>query len=399
MNVLFSNDDFDSYRKQQINEYDHYRENERRNFEKFYLEHYELNHKIFEAENTQTLERLKLIDISEEQIAYITHKYENQISFSIGPYPNQVVIIIDVRIKNDFEQNFLSELNRTHNVNIMLDNDKIFYAVSKKNKTHLIKVLHDDIKTSFLNTLKNHKLSDNIIEVIRYNIEGKVAIESVSKSNDRFKIMYEENIIEGTTTKDIKLLYLSYKNDKGIDLEGYLFDPNGKILFLTNGEKMSTSISRLPLDKINISSPFGIRTHPIYKTKLMHNGIDYKSPKGTPVYAVSNGIVKKTSKAYNGGFGNMIEIEHENNDVTLYAHLDTIRIKKGDMVKLGTIIGTVGSTGTSTGNHLHFGYMVKNKWVNPSVLQLQASSKLQGEDLKKFQTQIKKINSLMKENE
>lgn len=112
------------------------------------------------------------------------------------------------------------------------------------------------------------------------------------------------------------------------------------------------------------SSAFGMRLHPIHRKWLAHNGEDIAAPRGTPVHATAAGTVTRAAAA--GGFGNLVEIEHDATYRTRYAHLDTITVKAGQEVLRGDLIGTVGSTGTATGPHLHYEVLVKGKQVNPT---------------------------------
>ncbi len=117
-----------------------------------------------------------------------------------------------------------------------------------------------------------------------------------------------------------------------------------------------------PIDA-KISSTFGPKLHPILKKKKMHKGVDFKAPIGTPIKATADGIVTTADKDWK--YGNKIEIEHKNGISTFYAHLSNIHVEKGQKIKQGDTIGTVGSTGLSTGPHLHYEVREQNKPVNP----------------------------------
>ena len=119
-----------------------------------------------------------------------------------------------------------------------------------------------------------------------------------------------------------------------------------------------------PSRKIKLYSGYGMRIHPIHKIKKMHYGIDFTAPKGTPIYATGNGKVSKVTKS-RSGYGNRVMIEHGYGYKTLYAHMNTIDVKRGEKVKKGDIIGTVGNTGSSTAPHLHYEVMHKRKKINP----------------------------------
>ncbi len=134
-------------------------------------------------------------------------------------------------------------------------------------------------------------------------------------------------------------------------------------------EEMLNSIPSIrpigkPSRKIKLYSGYGMRIHPIHKIKKMHYGIDFTAPRGTPIYATGNGKVRKITKS-RSGYGNRVVIDHGHNYKTLYAHMHTIDVKKGQKVKKGDIIGTVGSTGSSTAPHLHYEVMHRGKKINP----------------------------------
>jgi murein DD-endopeptidase MepM/ murein hydrolase activator NlpD len=118
-----------------------------------------------------------------------------------------------------------------------------------------------------------------------------------------------------------------------------------------------------PTDVTRISSYYGERIHPIYKTRHIHTGIDIAAPEGTPVIATGNGTV--TGIKYKGGYGKQVVIRHSDKYDTRYAHLSKILVKEGDVVNLGDTIGKVGSTGLSTGNHLHYELIHQHNTIDP----------------------------------
>ena len=116
--------------------------------------------------------------------------------------------------------------------------------------------------------------------------------------------------------------------------------------------------------KFKLSSPFGYRIHPVYKTRRFHSGVDLGAVKNTPIYAINDGIVLRAGVAR--GYGNYIVIDHKNGLKSAYAHMSTMLIRKGDKVTKGDKIGLVGMTGTATGDHLHFEVIKNDKKINPS---------------------------------
>lgn len=144
-----------------------------------------------------------------------------------------------------------------------------------------------------------------------------------------------------------------------------------KVPDYVNTEKKKTQKENISYDhplknsKFRLSSPFGFRIHPIYKTKRFHSGTDYAASKGIPIYSISDGTVIRAGVTR--GYGNYIVIEHGNGLKSAYAHMSTMNVKNGDKVKKGDKIGGVGMTGSATGNHLHFEVIRNNKKVNPKL--------------------------------
>ena len=167
-------------------------------------------------------------------------------------------------------------------------------------------------------------------------------------------------------------------------------------MYTTSANRLVTDAVRTPLDRMGITSPFGYRIHPVYGVRKLHKGIDLRGNRGTTVYAVTSGTVIK-AKNNGNGYGNEILIRHDNGMITQYAHLSKISTRYGSNVKKGQAIGKVGSTGISTGNHLHFGVKKNGKWVNPVTnLKMVGANSLTGERLKTFKRQMKEMDMEMK---
>jgi murein DD-endopeptidase MepM/ murein hydrolase activator NlpD len=141
---------------------------------------------------------------------------------------------------------------------------------------------------------------------------------------------------------------------------------------------------------LHVTSAYGSRIHPITGKRTVHHGIDYGSPKGTPVYAVAEGVV--TISGYDNLSGNKISIRHRDGSSSWYLHLHTRAVAKGAHVNTRQVIGRVGNTGRSTGPHLHFGFKdEKGRWMNPSKKTMIATPKLEGERLSRLKSQAKAI--------
>ena len=154
--------------------------------------------------------------------------------------------------------------------------------------------------------------------------------------------------------------------------------------FDAKGRSSRKALIMTPIDGARISSGFGRRKHPILGYTKMHRGTDFAAPSGTPVYAAGNGVVEKAGR--NGGYGQYIRIRHNGTYKTAYAHLSGYArgITSGARVKQGEVIGYVGTTGRSTGPHLHYEVLLENKQINPKKLNLPSGRTLTGKELARF---------------
>lgn len=220
------------------------------------------------------------------------------------------------------------------------------------------------------------------------------------RSGDKFEVIYENHITpSGEVVKTGHILYagLILRKNK---LELYRFtDKNGNVdYFNEKGLAMKRTLHRKPLafQSARISSPFGKRIHPILKRAIIHWGVDYAAPRGTAVYAGGDGVVLMAK--YNGGYGNYIKIRHNSEYSTAYGHMKGFAkgIRPGVRVKQGQVIGYVGSTGRSTGPHLHYEVVQNGRRVNPLSIKAAAGENLTGNNLKKFKQKVAELQQTYK---
>ena len=250
-------------------------------------------------------------------------------------------------------------------------------------------------------TIKNSLYSDGVNSGVAPDILVKIIrlfsfdldFQRDIKPDTVVSVSYDFDAISETGKleyNDIK--YASIKID-GKQLEYFKFvtDDGYADYFNREGKNVKKSILKTPLDGARISSNFGMRKHPISGFNKMHKGVDFAAPIGTPIYAGGNGVIEYVGR--NGGYGKYIRIRHNNGYKTAYAHLSNYKkgISKGVRVNQGEIIGYVGSTGNSTGPHLHYEILFQNKHLNPLKLKLPSGKILQGEELIKFKESFKKI--------
>ncbi len=190
------------------------------------------------------------------------------------------------------------------------------------------------------------------------------------RAGDRFSVLYDEQYLNGRKIGNGDILAARFTN-QGVAYTALRFvGPDGSAAYYTpEGRPMRKEFLRAPLDFTRVSSDFNPkRLHPLFKTVRPHNGIDYAAPRGTPVYAAGGG--KVIAAGYSNSRGNYVDIQHNGKYTTRYYHLDRFRVKAGQVVKQGQVIGTVGSTGYATGPHLHYEFLVDGAHRNPRTVAL-----------------------------
>lgn len=233
-------------------------------------------------------------------------------------------------------------------------------------------------------------------------LQCKIPFSSV-QPGDRFRIMLEESFYKDSIWISGKVIYAEFEGRVVGHHEAFLYnDPDPKSTYnahyTENGEALIFDGLRYPLDRLHITSPFGVRIHPVTGARKMHSGIDYGSPKGSPVYAVAKGKVVVSD--YDQYSGNKIAIRHADNSTSYYMHLSSRGVGVGAQVTGGQVIGRVGSTGRSTGPHLHLGFKnAQGQWINPRSKTMIATPKLQGERMARLTQQIVGIRESLRELE
>jgi murein DD-endopeptidase MepM/ murein hydrolase activator NlpD len=238
-------------------------------------------------------------------------------------------------------------------------------------------------------------------QTVNNGLEGEIDFHRDARKGDSFEVYIEERVFEGRILPGAKVLYVSYDGARtGFhELFRYEQDDDNSVLnglYNKDGKSNNASGVGYPLSSIHVSSSFGRRMDPFTGRWSNHQGVDYRARSGTPVYAVANGTV--TSARYNGGYGNEVRIRHSSGMITLYAHLSSYSVRAGQTVRRGQIIGRVGSTGRSTGPHLHFGLMNNGRYINPNRLRMVGAEKLNAEQMAEFDRQRETIRERMRQS-
>jgi murein DD-endopeptidase MepM/ murein hydrolase activator NlpD len=236
-------------------------------------------------------------------------------------------------------------------------------------------------------------LSQNMIMEMANIFSGVIDFVLDPRHGDSFNLLYEELYLDDEKYSDGAILAAEFIN-QGQSYTAYRYtDKDGKSgYFNGKGVSMRKAFLRAPLDFTRVSSSFNLkRLHPVYKDTRPHRGIDYAAPRGTPVYAAGDGRVVKTG--YNNSNGNYVFIQHGQQYTTKYLHLNKRAVKNGSRVKQQEIIGWVGSTGTATGPHLHYEFLVNGVHRNPRTIlrKLPKAKSISTNELPRFMEQTQNL--------
>ncbi|MHA1597805.1 MAG: M23 family metallopeptidase [Alphaproteobacteria bacterium] len=206
------------------------------------------------------------------------------------------------------------------------------------------------------------------------------------RQGDSFELMYERFYNEdGEQTHNGDVVYAAMTlSGKRKAVYRHTLADGTVDYFDDRGASAKKALMRTPIDGARLSSGFGKRRHPILGYTKMHKGLDFAAPRGTPIYAAGNGTVEHAGR--NGAYGNYVRIRHNAEYSTAYAHMKAVKTRKGRRVKQGQVIGFVGTTGRSTGPHLHYEIIRNRTQVNPFKVKMPSGRKLKGRELAAFQT-------------
>ena len=310
-------------------------------------------------------------------------------------------------------QNFLFKIDNLSKVKVLefkIETDKkneIIFTRAKNNEKFTSKIIKKNFKKELVykETLITKSLYSNAIDI---GISPNIIIEFARLygfqidfqrdiwKDDSFQIIYEEYVNENKEMVDTGEIIFANLNLQNVDYQLYKHEyEKDKIdYFDENGKSVKKTLMKTPINGARLSSSFGKRKHPILGYTKMHTGTDFAAPQGTPIMASGDGKVMKAG--WCGGGGNCVKIKHNNTYQTVYAHMSKFGsgIKKGVRVKQGQIIGYVGSTGLSTGPHLHYEVIENGRKINSQKLKLPSGKVLKGKERKRFEVDKIKIDVL-----
>ena len=256
----------------------------------------------------------------------------------------------------------------------------------------------NEIKKNLYSAAVDAKINpDTIIEFAR--IFGfEIDFQRDIRKNDNFKIVYDKYFDEGGGFVKRGSILFAYMSVNGREITLYKFGNDKDYgYFDIDGKSVEKALMKTPINGARLSSSFGMRKHPIDGYNKMHRGTDFAAPEGTPIMASGDGIIVRAK--WCGGGGNCIKIKHNSTYSTVYAHMSKFAfgMKKGIRVKQGQVIGYVGSTGKSTGPHLHYEVIKNGKKINSQTLKLPSGKILAGKDRELFEINRIKLDVLKSE--
>ena len=403
----------------------------------FFLNAIELNYKNIKiTKNEQFSKSVSDLNEKPNKLQVEEDNLINNFSKNVNKPKNKETIIIvkkgqtfssildNFNFDNEKKFEIINAINAIYDLRGLKINQKIIFLINNKEKVENIIIelnyntnieadLRSDIKIEKkeLETISEIESKEYVItnslyaDGINNNIPNQILIKLIQlfsfdldfqrdiQKDTKVSISYEKIFVKNKSEYsfgDIEYANIKIKKNT-LEYFKFLTDDGFIDYFNRQGKNVKKSILKTPLDGARISSSFGMRKHPILGFNKMHKGVDFAAPIGTPVYAGGNGIIEMVG--VNGGYGKYIRIRHNNEYKTAYAHLSSYKkgISKGVRVNQGDVIGYVGSTGRSTGPHLHYEIIYQNKQINPLKLKLPSGKILKGDELVRFNKNYKMI--------
>ena len=350
-------------------------------------------------QNNDTIEKiLKRYKIRKEDIKKVSNKLKQRKLSNI--YTGREMSLIYKKLNDGSKTiiNLLFPINNTTSIEVRKIQERF---IIKENILKLYKkeiVVKNVITNNLYSSAIEKKIEPNIIIEFARVFGFEVDFQRDIRKGDWFEIYYEKFEDDNGKVRDTgKIIYASmFVNGEELNLYNFKYK-NHEDYYDIKGKSITKSLMKTPINGARLSSSFGMRKHPILGYNKMHRGTDFAAPSGTPIMASGSGTV--TRARWCGGGGNCVKIKHNSSYETVYAHMKAFAkgIKEGRKVKQGQIIGYVGSTGLSTGPHLHYEVIVNGKKVNSQRLKLPSGKTLRGEEREEFELKRIKIDLKLSE--
>ncbi len=343
--------------------------------------------------NDSIINVLKEFGIVDDEINLIIKKLKEKKLTKI--YPGRTIEIVTKNNSNNLNAliNLKYKISSTLSIEVRREqNDfRVYENILKLYKKEV--VLNNKIENNLYSAAVEAGIEPNIIIEFARIYGFEIDFQRDLRKGDTFEIYYERfEDSKGRVRDTGKIIYASMNvNNRDISLYGY--EEKDEIGYYDiSGKSIVKSLMKTPINGARLSSAFGMRKHPILGFNRLHAGTDFAAPSGTPIMASGSGVV--TRARWCGGGGNCVKIKHNSTYETVYAHMKNFAkgIREGKRVRQGQIIGYVGSTGLSTGPHLHYEVHVNKKKVNSQKLKLPSGKILKGDARKDFELKRIKID-------
>jgi len=345
------------------------------------------------VQNNDTIEKiLKKHNVATEDINSIASAVVKKKLTNIFA-KTEVKIIIKEESEGNKIVNLSYPINEITTVEIKKNKNKLVVSenILKLKKKEI--VLSNTIKKNLYRSAIESGIEPNIIIEFANMYGFEVDFQRDIRSGDKFEVYYEQYIDENNVVRNTgKIIYASmFVNNKELALYNFKFN-NKEGYYDVDGKSVIKTLMKTPINGARLSSSFGLRKHPILGYNKLHQGTDFAAATGTPIMASGSGVILKAQKYK--GYGNFVSIKHNSTYVTAYGHMSKYGkgIRKGVRVNQGQIIGYVGSTGMSTGPHLHYEVIKNGKRINSQRLKLPTGKTLTNEARNKFEVERIKID-------
>ena len=365
-------------------------------FDNFSPKYLNIEHVVVPNESINSI--LKKYEVSDAESRLINKELKSKVKKLTLKVNQKILFTIDK--ENNKISKFIFPVSKTQKLlfNRDIKTDKFNYSNIITNLNKQIVYKEGKITQSLYRSAIKNKIPANIIVEFARIYGFQIDFQRDIRRNDTYQIVYE--IFEDDNKKilntgNIIFADLNLSNQSNAF---YYFNDNGdEGHYDINGKSVKKALMKTPINGARLSSPYGMRKHPIDGYNKMHRGTDFAAPMGTPIMASGDGLVTKAS--WCGGGGNCVKIRHNSSYSTVYAHMSKFaaNIKKGKRVKQGQIIGYVGSTGKSTGPHLHYEVIHNGKRINSQTLKLPSGKILKNKSRELFEVSKLKINVLKSE--
>ena len=355
-----------------------------------------IKHKIKQGETFDKI--LEYYSVEKKEILKIKKSLQKKIN--LNKLNTKQIINFSIDKTDNKIKEFTFQISSTQKINLSrnIENDNFTEEILSIKLNKQIVYKENIILQSLYKSAIDQKIPANIIVMFAGIYGFQVDFQRDIRKQDKFQIMYELFLNENDEIVETGEILFANLKISGQDNSLYFFDKQGSEgHYDKSGRSVKKALMKTPINGARLSSSFGMRKHPIDGFNKMHRGTDFAAPMGTPIMASGDGIIKKAG--WCGGGGNCVKIKHNSTYQTVYAHMSKFArgIKAGVRVKQGQTIGYVGSTGKSTGPHLHYEVIVNGKKVNSQKLKLPSGKILKGNERKLFETEKIKLDVLKSE--